>query len=339
MEIFLQEGLLMRDDLGRNIDYIRISVTDRCNLRCVYCMPAEGIEPIPQSEILTDNEIIRLCRVFADMGIRKVKITGGEPLVRPDLADLIKQIKSIGGIENVTLTTNGIFLKEQLPLLVDAGLDAVNISVDTLNDEKYKRITGHDELENVLDAVYEALKYPRLRVKINCVPMSDSGIADIIEIAGLAKKTSLIVRFIEMMPIGYGREFEYYSEDEIKRILESAYGKFEAVSLKTGNGPAHYFSVPDFEGLVGFISAMSHQFCSECNRVRMTCDGMLKTCLHYSGGINLKSILRAGKSDAILKETIEEAILSKPKSHNFNGNKVNVESDKYEQRNMSKIGG
>lgn len=326
----------MIDKWNRKIDYIRISVTDRCNLRCIYCMPEEGIAPLPHNEILTYDEILRLCRCFLRIGINKVKITGGEPLVRKDISTLIGQIKRLDGMKSVTLTTNGLLLGKYLPDLVSSGLDGVNISLDTLNQKKYEQITRKDALKNVLSAIEEALLYQELKVKINCVPVLDTDKEDIINIAGLAKNSRLGVRFIEMMPIGFGKNYSYHSEENIIAILKEAYGPLEPINTVLGNGPAHYYSVPGFEGEIGFISALSHQFCKECNRVRLTSGGFLKTCLHYENGTDLKPILRGNHEDSFLEEIIRKTIYEKPISHNFKGDNPH---GTYEQGSMSNIGG
>ncbi|MHC1722335.1 MAG: GTP 3',8-cyclase MoaA [Aminipila sp.] len=330
------ERLFMIDGYKRNIDYIRISVTDRCNLRCIYCMPEEGVKRLPHVDILTYEEIVRLCKCFAQLGISKIKITGGEPLIRKDITLLIEQIKRLDGIKSVTLTTNGVNLKEQLPNLVKAGLDGVNISLDTLNPINYEKITRKDVLQQVLDSVEASLQYERLGIKINCVPMEQTDNLDIINIAGLAKQSRINVRFIEMMPIGLGKDYSYYSQDKIIEVLEGAYGHLELTKTVLGNGPAHYYSLKGFEGKIGFISALSHPFCGECNRVRLTSDGFLKTCLHYTKGMDLRTILRGNIEDSILEQLIKQAIYDKPISHNF---KENNQKDIFERSQMSQIGG
>lgn len=326
----------MIDQCNRKIDYVRISVTDRCNLRCIYCMPKDGVAHLEHEEILTYEEIVRLCRCFVRLGISKIKLTGGEPLVRKDIADLIWQIKGLDGIESVTLTSNGVMLKEQLPDLMKAGLDGINISLDTLNPETYERITGKYALHKVLDGIEAALMYEKLKVKVNCVPIMESDQEDIIKIAGMAKDTRLIVRFIEMMPIGLGKQFPPYSEDKIIKILEEVYGPFQLYKTSLGNGPAHYYSVPGFEGKIGFISALSHKFCDECNRVRLTSDGFLKTCLQYRKGTNLKPLLRGKEEDNALEQVIRQTIYDKPFGHNF---MQDNHQESQEHNHMSSIGG
>lgn len=326
----------MIDNCNRNIDYIRISVTDRCNLRCIYCMPEEGVVFADHKEILTYDEIIRICKCCIKLGVNNVKITGGEPLVRKDIAVLIERIKRLDGIKSVTLTTNGVDLKEQLPELIKTGLDGINISLDTLKQKTFEKITRRDALYRVIEGIEEAIKYQELRLKINCVPMQDTEKEDIILIAGLAKKYRLSVRFIEMMPIGLGKNFSYYSEEKIKEILEEVYGELKALETICGNGPAHYYSVSGFVGNIGFISALSHQFCSYCNRVRLTSKGFLKACLHNDRGTDLKALLRGNLDDFVLEQVIRQVIYDKPISHNFNENDSHRT---FEQEKMSQIGG
>ena len=290
----------MLDKLNRKIDYLRISVIDRCNLRCVYCMPEEGIESIPHDEILTYDEILRICEIVSELGIRKIKITGGEPLVRKDIVNLIRDIKNIDKIEQVTLTTNGILLHEMLDDLYDAGIDAINISLDTLNKDNFKKITRRDGLEKVLMSIDKAYDLG-IRVKINCLAIRDFNLREIVEIASFAKDREIDVRFIELMPIGFGKKYTQIDNDEILSILESRFGTFEIVTEKRGNGPAKYYRNQNMKGCIGFISAISHEFCESCNRIRLTSSGFLKLCLHYNKGIDLKGPIRNGISDEDLK--------------------------------------
>ena len=325
----------MIDRCPRDIDYIRISVTDRCNLRCVYCMPEEGVQWVPHNAVLSYEEILRLCRVFAGLGLSKIKLTGGEPLVRRGMDRLIADIKAIPGIRCVTLTTNGVLLAQQLPGLVSAGLDGVNISLDTLNREQFRAITRRDELDRVLAGLNAALECPGLNVKINCLPMgrNDDQLVPLVE---LARERPLSVRFIEVMPIGLGKELTYRSEDEVRAMLETRFGPMEPFHGRLGNGPCHYFSLPGFAGKVGFISALSHQFCSECNRVRLTSDGFLKTCLQYELGVDLKALMQDGRDDAFLAEAVRQAIYNKPLQHHFADTSG---QEALEHHGMSQIGG
>ena len=324
----------MLDKLNRKIDYLRISVIDRCNLRCVYCMPEEGLESIPHEEILTYEEILRICEIVSELGIRKIKITGGEPLVRKDIVNLIRDIKNIDKIEQVTLTTNGILLHEMLDDLYDAGIDAINISLDTLNKDNFKKITRRDGLEKVLMSIDKAYDLG-IRVKINCLAIRDFNLRELVEIASFAKDREIDVRFIELMPIGFGKKYTQIDNDEILSILESRFGTFEIVTEKRGNGPAKYYRNQNMKGCIGFISAISHEFCESCNRIRLTSSGFLKLCLHYNKGIDLKEPIRNGISDEDLKKLIHDTIWNKPISHKFGH--ASEEQD-IELKNMVQIG-
>ncbi len=311
-------------------------MTDRCNLRCIYCMPEEGIRLTGRENILQEPEIIRVCRVMAELGIKKIKITGGEPLVRPRMPGLIHQIKAIPGIEKVTLTTNGILLKKQMKELAEAGLDSLNISLDTLDREGSLKITRRNLLDDTLAGIEEAMKYPNVQLKINCVPL---GIEEqnLCEIAEFARKYPVHVRFIEMMPIGYGSSFTGMSQEKIVSLLEERFGRivpYEGEPL--GNGPCKYYTVDGFQGKIGFISAISHKFCSECNRIRLTSQGYLKTCLQYTAGRDLREALRNGGTDEELKEIIKAALSEKPDGHHF---REKVKADDTESLCMSQIGG
>ncbi|SEJ28430.1 cyclic pyranopterin phosphate synthase [Propionispira arboris] len=306
----------MRDTFNRTIDYLRISVTDRCDLRCKYCMPEGGVTPLTHGAILSYEEMIRLAECFARLGIRRIKITGGEPMVRLHVMDFIEQLKQVRGIEQVTLTTNGTHLEEYISQLAKLQIDGINISLDTLNPVLYKEITGRDVFDKVFSGLKEALKYSNIKLKINCVPQGIPG-QNIVKVAELAKNNPIHVRFIEMMPIGLGKNFTFTSENDVMRELEQAYGTLVPFNETLGNGPCHYYSVAGFQGKIGFISAMSHKFCSSCNRLRLTADGKLKTCLQYDVGMDLKEMLRTGKSDNELIAAILQVLESKPGEHHF----------------------
>ena len=324
----------MRDTFNRTIDYLRISVTDRCDLRCKYCMPEGGVTPLTHGAILSYEEMIRLVECFARLGIRRIKITGGEPMVRLHVMDFMEQLKKVRGIEQVTLTTNGTHLEEYISQLAKLQIDGINISLDTLNPELYKEITGRDVFDKVFSGLKEALKYSNIKLKINCVPQ---GIPrqNIVEVAELAKNNPIHVRFIEMMPIGLGKDFTFTSENDVMRELEQAYGMLVPFNETLGNGPCRYYSVAGFQGKIGFISAMSHKFCSSCNRLRLTADGKLKTCLQYDVGMDLKEMLRTGKSDNELIAAILQVLESKPGEHHFTEELVVGK----ETKSMFQIGG
>lgn len=323
----------MIDGQNRVIDYLRVSVTDRCNLRCIYCMPEQGVESLPHDSILRYDEILRICRLMAGQGLRKVKITGGEPLVRRGIADLIRGIRGIAGIESVTLTTNGVLLAVKLDELVAAGIDSITVSLDTLDRQHYATLTRRDELPAVLAGLARLDDFPQLQRKINCVPLGDE--TDILAIAALAKEKPIHVRFIEVMPVGFARGLPFRSEAELRQLLEARWGGLVPCSERLGNGPARYVSLPGFCGKIGFISAISHRFCASCNRMRLTADGLLKGCLQYAGGINLKQMMVAGCDDAALLEAIRTAVAAKPAGHHFG----EADAGGEDPRAMSQIGG
>ena len=324
----------MLDGIGRNIDYLRISVTDRCNLRCVYCMPEKGVDSLGHGEILTFKEILSIAKAVSQLGIRKVKITGGEPLVRKGIVNLIRRIKDIDGIEEVTMTTNGVLLGAMAGELADAGLDAVNVSLDSMNSASFCRITRRDCLGEVLDGIRKACSLG-IRTKINCVPIAELNGGDLAGIIGIASEYPIDVRFIELMPIGFGKNYSPVSNEELLERMEREFGKPEPSRSKHGNGPAVYYNLPGFKGSVGFISAISNEFCGSCNRIRLTADGNLKLCLHYNEGVALKPLLRGGISKEGLKNVLENAIYNKPLHHVFNGGSA----ENVEMKNMVQIGG
>ena len=325
----------MRDVFGRTIDYLRVSVTDKCNLRCIYCMPPEGVEWIPHREVLTFEETLRICAVAAELGVRKVKVTGGEPLVRRGLTAFIRRLRGTRGIESVTLTTNAVLLGDFLDQLVDAGVDAVNISLDTLNVDVFRYITGSDDFEKVMRSICMA-RTARLAVKINCVPIRGVNDYDIVPLAELARHEKTTVRFIELMPLGLGANLVPVPHAETFERLRRALGTLRAFDGRLGNGPASYYSVEGFAGKIGFISAISHSFCDRCNRLRLTGTGLLKPCLASDAGIDLKSIVRGGGDDGAIAEALRAAVALKPMRHDFyqpDGN------SRHQKKNMFRIGG
>lgn len=328
----------MKDQYGREIDYLRISVTDRCNLRCQYCMPAEGIPSIGHSKVLSFEEILTVCRCASRIGIRKIKLTGGEPLVRKGFTGLVKEIKQIPNMEEVTLTTNGILLADYLEELEEAGLDRINISLDTLNHERFHEITRRGDLDKVLQSIDKACKMNFKSIKINTLIMKEWNRDEAVQVAGLAKKYPLSVRFIEMMPIGNGKGFSPVYQEEIIRKLTETYGTLKPSYDKIGNGPAVYYELDGFQGKIGFISAVSHEFCGDCNRVRLTSDGNLKLCLQYKNALNVRELLERGTTEQELTEILRMAIFLKPQKHDFKGMQSNIVNDK-ETKAMSQIGG
>lgn len=335
----------MKDSFERVIDYMRISITDRCNLRCRYCMP-EDIAFIPHEEIMTYEELLRLTRLFAGQGIKKIKITGGEPLVRRGCVDFIQSLKEIEGISNVTITTNGVLLEQYMDDLAKAGIDGINISLDTLRADSYEKITGRNEFGRVWRGIVKAIE-SGIRIKLNCVPVEGVNAEEIPAFFELAKNNPIDVRFIEMMPIGHGREFQAVSAGDILELLRQRYDNIYEIREKKGNGPAVYYENKDFEGSVGIIGAVHKKFCSSCNRIRLTSEGFLKLCLYYKQGIDLKTPMRKGISDQELAEMIRRAIAEKPREHQFFCDIVNTRDtacggqsgDVEEMKNMSQIGG
>ena len=321
----------MKDLQGRDINYMRISVTDRCNLRCKYCMP-NSIELIPMSEILRFEEILRVCKQAVELGVTRFKITGGEPLVRRGCVELISQIKALSGVEQVTMTTNGVLLSEHLDELLDAGLDAVNISLDTLNRRRFEEITGFDRLPLVLKSI-DLAAGRGLRVKVNAVLQKDKNADEWQNILKIAEKQPIDVRFIEMMPIGNGRKCDGVYNDELLEKIQKQYPGVSKDDSIHGNGPAVYYHIPGYVGSVGFISAIHGVFCGSCNRIRMTATGELKPCLCYRDTVSVRDAARYGSCQDI-REKLQEAIRMKPKQHCFD-----VEEEITEQHKMVQIGG
>lgn len=326
----------MKDQYGRNIDYMRISVTDRCNLRCVYCMPEEGVRSIPHDEILRYDEIERVCRAAVTLGIRNFKITGGEPLVRRDVEQLVAMLRAIPGAGRITMTTNGVLLGDKRNALADAGLSEVTVSLDTTDPERFREITRRDELGRVLRSIRAVLEDGRIPLKINCVPLGKIRAEQLTEILSFAENSPVNVRFIEMMPIGLGKNFECSREDELIPEIEKITGPLTPYEGTLGNGPAHYYSAEGYSGKIGFISAVSHRFCSECNRIRLTSDGFLKSCLQYNIGEDVRTALRAGDDAAVL-EAIRRTVTAKPAGHHFG--RESGDSPEDEKRVMAGIGG
>lgn len=322
----------MQDTHGRKIEYLRISVTDRCNLRCVYCMPAEGIEWYPHEEMLSFEETLRLCRIFASLGVSRIKLTGGEPLVRRGIVSLVRQIKEIPGIEEVTMTTNGMLFAEMGRDLAAAGLDSVTFSLDTLDPERYAAMTRLGKLPQVLEGLRLAVALG-LSVKINAVLLRGQNEEELEALASFAKDSPIHVRFIELMPIGCAQDWPGIPNEELQARLDATYGESTPIQKRLGNGPAVYRQYPGFRGAVGFISAMSHPFCHNCNRVRLTSRGELKLCLHQVNGIQLLPLLRDGRSDESIREVIAASIAAKPEQHHFDT------PHSREEQQMNAIGG
>ena len=326
----------MTDRYGRVIDYLRVSVTDRCNFRCVYCMPPDGIPSVSHDDILRYEELLRIIRLFAELGIRHIRLTGGEPTVRRGLVKLIREIHDMPGIETISMTTNGLLLPDMLADLKDAGLTSVNISLDTLKEERFDEITRTTgNLPKVLDAI-RLCEETGLNTKVNCVAMRGVNDDELADIASLAKDRNIGVRFIEYMPIGKHDYEQAIYKDELLDMLRSSLGELVEDPSLRGNGPAVYYKPEGFTGSVGVISAMSHSFCETCNRVRMTPEGFLKLCLRYDVGVNLRSPVRQDLTDDQIKQLILASLDRKPEHHTFLDY---AEKQDIDTRDMSLIGG
>ncbi len=323
----------MKDRYGRTIDYMRVSITDRCDLRCRYCMP-EGCEKVSMSQILTYEEIVRICKVASELGISRIKITGGEPFVRLGCTDLIRSIKAVEGIEEVTVTTNGQTLERYIDELKDIGIDGINISLDTLDPERYTYITGGGELEKTMKSIESAVR-SGIRTKINCLLQKGFNEDELFSFAELAFRLGIDVRFIEMMPVGAADAGTGISNTVVLRKLMEKWPDLEPDRSVHGNGPAVYYKRPGKEGGIGLISAIHGKFCEYCNRVRLTSQGQLKPCLSFDTGTDLITALKG--TDDELKEAIRKAIYEKPKAHSFTDTENN--DIHAEHRLMSQIGG
>lgn len=327
----------MKDNIGRNINYLRISVTDRCNLRCVYCMPEEYSTEILENQVLEFSEIIKIVKSCAKLGMRKIRITGGEPLVRHDICKLIKSIKDIEGIEEVSMTTNGVLLPKFIDDLISVGLDRVNISLDTLDPIKFKEITKLGNVHDVLEGIKLSIEKGLNPVKLNVVVMKEINFNEILDFVKLSEEYPIDIRFIELMPIGIGKKYTPVSNSEVLEYIKS-YKKIEESKDVIGNGPARYIKVKNSKGNIGFISAMTHDFCNTCNRVRLTKDGFLKLCLHWNYGVNLRKYIKRGITEEQLTFLIKNTIERKPEKHDFKYVAEKSEN-KYDKRKMFEIGG
>lgn len=318
----------MRDQFGRTIDYLRISITDRCNLRCQYCMPAEGAAWVPHSSILTFEEIEAVVRVLVRLGIRKVRLTGGEPLVRRGVVSLVERLASVEGIDDLSLTTNGLLLKPLARPLRDAGLHRVNVSLDSLHPSRFAELTRGGRLQDVLDGIEAAFSEGLGPVKLNVVLVNGFNTDEIEPFVELTKTRDIEVRFIELMPIA---EQARWSLDHFvsNQLVLRTVPQLEPLTGRPASSPAELYRVPGWPGRVGLISPVSCSFCAGCNRVRLTADGQLKTCLHSDEGTNLRAVLReGGDGEAAVRDALER----KPRAHH-------LAEGRFIQRGMSRIGG
>jgi cyclic pyranopterin phosphate synthase len=330
----------MRDPLvdgwGREIKSLRVSVTDKCNFRCKYCMPAEGLEWLPREEVLSFEEIARLVRVLAGMGVEEIRLTGGEPLIRRDLTTLVEMLARTPGVEDLSLTTNGILLDRLAGPLVEAGLRRLNVSLDSLSHTRFAEITRRDALDRVLAGLEEAERYPELRpIKVNCVAIRGFTEDEVPALAELARRKPYIVRFIEFMPLDADeawRQDEVLTGAEIRALIEERW-PLEEVPAKLSS-TARRFRFADGAGEIGFVNPVSEPFCSSCDRIRLTADGRLRTCLFSRKEWDLKEPLRAGDSDDELADLLRWAVQHKELKH-----RINEPGFVRASRSMSQIGG
>ena len=297
------------DNHGRKINYVRLAVTDRCNLRCFYCMPEEGIDYMPRKALLSYEEMERILRVLAKLGIEKVRITGGEPFLRKEMMPFLRRVKQIPGIKKLNITTNGTLTAGRVSELVDLGIDTVNLSLDTLDKERFFKITRRDELEKVMRTFHELLE-AGVTTKINAVVMDAQNIEDLIPMAMLTKDHEVSVRFIEEMPFnGEGSHYEKLKWN-YKAILAHLQSQFPDIYKLPDppNSTSYQYKIPGHAGEIGIIAAYSRTFCGTCNRLRITPQGLLKTCLYDDGVFNIRDLMRAGASDVQIEETFIQAI-------------------------------
>ena len=333
------------DSFGRKIIYLRVSITDRCNYECIYCRPEGQFEFIPHEEILRYEEIVEIIQEAVNLGITKVRITGGEPLVRKGIIDFIKKLRKIKGLEDISLTTNGYFLTEYAEKLKNAGLNRVNISVDSLQEEKYKKITRGGSLEKALKGIDSALKAELLPIKINTVLIRGINDEEAENFVRLTLERPLSIRFIELMPSLEGiidnYKDKFISGLDIKENLAKKYS-FNPIKTNRGNGPAKYYQIEGGKGTIGFITALSQHFCQTCNRIRLTSEGKIRPCLFSNQEIDLKKALRemgnSGEDQIlrrkVIRDKIEMAVKLKPKGHKIKEGISNNLSFK-----MSRVGG
>lgn len=317
----------MKDLYGREINYLRISVTDLCNLRCQYCMPEDGVCKVEHQDVLSTEEFYEIAKVFVELGVEKIRITGGEPLVKNGIVELVEKIASLD-LKELAMTTNGLLLPKYAEDLKKAGLDRVNVSLDTLDAYKYSEITRGGDLFEVLKGIDEAKRVGLTPIKINTVLIGDFNIDEIENFVYITKEEEIDVRFIELMPIGQASDWA--SEKFVSNnMILSTVSELEKTEAIDSSSPAVYYRFPDGKGRVGIINPISCKFCDACNRVRLTSRGKLKLCLHSDDEIDLKEAIRSGGD---LKKLIKESILRKPEEHH-------LEEGQFIKKNMNEIGG
>lgn len=318
------------DGIGRRIHYLRVAVTDRCNFRCQYCMPAEGVKWIPHDCILRYEELLRIITAFAELGVDKVRITGGEPLVRKGLIPFLRKAAAIPGINEVVLTTNGSLLEENALLLKQAGVARINVSLDTLQRDRFIQMTGQDRLQQVLAGIRKAREAGLAPIKINMVVMKGFNSDEVTGMAKLAIHHPYQIRFIEYMPFRSDKSYLFTAEEMKQQLVKAGFTKL--IPQAGSSNPALVYSMPGALGSVGFITPVSQHFCSSCNRIRITPDGYLKPCLLSNDEYLLRDQLRSGISDRDLKEYLKSVVWNKPRRHH-------LEKGQKSGRGMFSIGG
>jgi cyclic pyranopterin phosphate synthase len=326
----------LTDGMGRTIVNLRLSVTDRCNFRCTYCMPADNVEFMERGELLTFEEITRLAQVASRLGINRLRLTGGEPLMRKDLHVLVGMLSRVDGIDDVAMTTNAFFLKDQARALRDAGLQRLNISLDALDPEKFRHVNRRDCLQQVLEGLAEAVRTGFKSIKINAVAMRNFSETEILQLVDLGRSQGFEIRFIEFMPLDADQTWEREKVLFGHEILEIIRKKYEMkpISNSLEIGPASEYEFADGKGKIGLITAVSNPFCDHCNRIRLTADGKLRTCLFSTSENDLKLMLRGGASDDDIAGRIRQAVIHKEPGH-----KINLEDFERPVRAMHAIGG
>ena len=328
----------LHDQHNRSIDYLRISITDHCNLKCHYCVPFDGRPKLPMADILTYEELFAVAKAAVAAGVTKIRLTGGEPLMRKNMLEFCRMLATLPAIKDLSLTTNGILLESMAADLKAAGVNRVNVSLDTLDRERYARITGKDALDKVLRGIQKAADAGLAPIKINVVPMRGINADEIVDLARWTLMTPYDIRFIELMPTsGWARQRHdslFIGIDDVRRAVETI-GPLEMIPQIQTRGPATYARLPDAQGRIGFIAALSHHFCSTCNRLRLTADGKLRACLFAEDEVNIRAPLRQGASMEKLQQIIQSTVATKPKGHTLN----DADAKPVNGRIMQAIGG
>lgn len=326
---------MLIDRFNRRINYLRVSITDRCNLRCVYCMPPDGERRLSHREILRYEELLRIVRIALKLGIKKIRLTGGEPFVRKGVQEFIPMLTTLTGLEDVSLTTNGVYLKENLEMLKAAGIKRINVSIDSLNRVKFKRITRFDYLTKVWEGIEKARDMGFYPIKLNVVIMKGINDNEVLDFGRLAIEHPYHIRFIECMPVGFeSNSLAFIPNSEIEKTLVDKFGPLIPVSTGQNDGPAERYRFDGGKGEIGLISPISNSFCQHCNRLRLTANGMLLPCLLSNIEVDIKDPLRRGCLDEELIEVFLKAVDLKPQCH-----PLNLDNNQKVHRKMCSIGG